>query len=261
MIKRQSAIWVRSFYLINIWFSSGVMAGMPGVILKVESVNPVVVSASEQGKSGRLSLPDSFTSQIDDLYDDAYVEDVDGNGQLEVVFNLVGGQVNQCFRILHYNNVNRSLSEWIFKDGSFCNPVNKGKYLVSSYRDGAIWHEDIYSMANGKPELYISDSCVGCDQVRRKTYRPEGTPVKVLVSDHGDFEKRIPLKAKITSARARIFSSADPNTSTKKYLIRGDEITLLDYYRSPDDTDWAEFRFEDPKTTTEGWLRHSDIDR
>lgn len=229
--------------------------------MQSETEHPQKMTTEQLRDLFLLSLPHDSVTPTKESYEDVRAADLNSDGEWELILSLNRGDVNVCSQVLQYNQNDGSFSEWHFAGGGLCNYTVRGDYLISSYRDHAIWHQDIYKMASGKPELYITDSCVGCDEVRRKTYRPDGTPVKTLVSDDIDFEKRIPLKAKITTGRARIFSSADQNCSTKKYLIRGDEITLLDYYRSPDDTDWAQFRFDGPKTITEGWLRYSDFDR
>jgi hypothetical protein len=232
----------------------------PSVILKVESKSPLQVSALIQGRLYKLSLPVGFMSQVDGLYSDVYVDDLNGNGKRELVFDLIGSDVNHCSKVLHYNENDRSFSEWLFKGGGLCNPISRGRFLISSYRDGASWTEDVYTLKNGKPEIHITDSCVGCSEVRRKMYTPGKQPVKVLVSDHIEFERRIPLTASITSPRARVFSSPDSNWPTKKYLIRGDEITLVEFDKSEDGEDWAEFKFIGTDVATDGWVKYSDLE-
>lgn len=233
---------------------------LPSIILKVESKNPLKVSASMQGGSYMLSLPVDFMSQVDGLYSDVYIDDLSGDGKWELVFNLTGSDVNRCSKILHYNENDRSFSEWLFKGGGLCNPTSRGRFLISSYRDGASWTEDVYTMENGKPEIHITDSCVGCYEVRRKMYSLGEKPVKVLVSNDIEFERRIPLKANVTSLRARVFSFPDSSWPTKKYLIRGDEVTLVDFDKSKDGQDWVEFNFIGTNITTDGWLNYSDLE-
>jgi hypothetical protein len=229
-------------------------------ILKVESRSPLRVSASIQGKLYTPSLPADFMSQVDGLYSDVHIDDLNGDGEWELVFDLVGSDVNHCSKVLHYNENDHSFSEWLFKGGGLCNPISRGAFLISSYRDGASWTEDVYIMKDGKPDLHITDSCVGCYEVRRKMYVPGKQPVKVLVTDDVEFERRIPLKASVTSLRAKVFSFPDSSWPTKKYLIRGDKITLIDFDKSKDGQYWAEFRFIGANVTTVGWLKYSDLE-
>lgn len=233
---------------------------LPSVILKVESKDPLEVSALMQGKSCMLSLPVDFMSQVYGLYSDVYIDDLNGDGKRELVFDLIGSDVNRCSKVLRYNENDRSFSEWLFKGGGLCNPISRGRFLISSYRDGASWTEDVYTVKNGKPEIHITDSCVGCSEVRRKIYTPGKQPVKVIVSDDIEFERRIPLKASITSPRARVFSLPDSNWPTKKYLIRGDEIALIDFDKSEDGQDWAEFKLIGTNVATDGWVKYSDLE-
>lgn len=233
---------------------------LPSVMLKVDSSNPLEVSASVQGKSYMLSLPVDFMSQVYGLYSDVYVDDLNGDGKWELVFDLIGNDVNHCFKVLHYNEDDRSFSEWLFKGLGLCNPIRRGRFLISSYREGASWTEDVYAMKNGKPEIHITDRCVGCYEVRRKIYIPGKQPVKVLVSNDIEFERRISLKASVTSLRARIFSFPDSGWPTEKYLIRGDEITLVDFDKSKDGQDSAEFNFIGDNVKTDGWLKYSDLE-
>lgn len=244
----------------SIFMSGAATAKLQSKILKIKSKNPLEVSVLMQGESYALSLPASFMSQVDGQYSDVYVDDLNGDGELELVFALNESDANNCSKVLYYNESELSFSEWHFKGGVLCNHTSRGRFLISSYRDGAIWSEDVYIMKNGKPEIYITDSCVGCSEVRRQLYLPGKKTEKILVSDDIKFEKRIPLKASVISTRARVFSSPDLNWPTQKYLIRGDEITLVDFDKSNDGQDWAEFRFDGPKVTTRGWLKYSDLE-
>lgn len=227
-------------------------------VLVVESHNPLTVSVSEQGKSYGLSLPIDFMREIEGVYDSVSIKDLTGDGIGEVIFHLAVKGVNSCSKVLHYIDSDRSLVELVFSKGNLCNFKMQHGYVVSSYKDGAAWGEDIYVVKGGKAEIKISDRCVGCGEVRRKKYRPDGSFVRLLVSDNVDFEKRVPLVVNVVSFRAMIFSSPDAEQPTKKYLVRGDKVTLLGFENARGE-DWIEFRFSG-NITTEGWLKCSDVE-
>lgn len=162
-------------------------------VLRIDSRSPVALSVSEGSNSYPLSISVEFMEEIEDIYDNVYLQDLNGDGVQEVVFKMSVGAVNSCSRILIYEASSRSLSELIFPSGDVCNFEIRGGYLISSYRDGAMWKEDVYNVAGGTAQLILSDVCIGCGEVRRKQYGSDGSSVNCSVSDDRDFEKRKPL--------------------------------------------------------------------
>ena len=258
MSRMNSSIAMAGGLSLYFAFSSVAYASGSLPILEVESHFPLKLSVFEQGKSYGLSPPGDFMREIEDVYEDVHVEDLTGDGVGEVVFNLGGGRVNACSRVLHYTDSDRSLSELMFSGGGLCDFKIRHGYVISSYKDGAVWAEDVYVVKGGKAYIKISDRCVGCGEIVRKEYLPDGSFVRLLVSDEVDFEKRTPLIAKVASLQAWIFSSLGAAQPTRKYLIRGDEVTILGGGKARGE-EWIEFRFSG-STTTEGWLKCSDLD-
>lgn len=230
----------------------------PLPVLVVNSHHPLALSVFEEKRSYSLSLPIDFMREIYGAYDNVDIRDLNGDGIGEVVFRLAGGGVNSCSKVLHYSDSDRSLKELIFGKGGLCNFKIQHGYVISSYNDGAAWGEDVYTVKGGRADIRISDLCVGCGEVRRKQYRPDGSFIRLLVSDNVDFEKRAPLIGSVISLRAAIFSAPDTGQPTKKYLIHGDKVALVGFESSRNE-DWVEFRFSG-STTTEGWLKCSDVD-
>ncbi len=253
-----NSVLIAGFLSVCYFFSCAVYAGSSLPVLKVDSRLPLALSVFEQGKSYPLSVSSDFMRDIEGIYSDVYIEDLSGDGVGEVVFRLEGESVNSCSRVLFYTGSGRSLSELTFNGRALCNFRARQGYVISSYREGAAWSEDVYSVKDGKVEAIISDNCVGCGEVRRKKYNPDGSFIRFLVSDDVDFEKRTPLTATVASLRAGVFSSPEAAQPTKKYLIRGDKVTLLGFDKSHSGEDWIEFRFSG-STTTEGWLKCSDL--
>ncbi|WP_166359589.1 hypothetical protein [Pseudomonas akapageensis] len=209
--------------------------------------------------SQSLSLPADFMHEIEGVYNDVYIEDISGSGVGEVVFRLAGSDVNSCSRILYYSKAERSLKELVFDKGGLCNFRVQHGYVVSSYREGAAWNENVYKINDGKVSPIISDSCIGCGEVQRKEHRQDGSFVRILVSDNADFEKRTPLTADVVASRAEIFSSPEAAQPTKKYLVRGNKVVLLNFNQSRSGETWVEFRYSGIGTV-EGWLKCSDLE-
>lgn len=246
------------FLIVCCVFFQTAQAGRGVPVLSIESELPVRISVYEDGKHYPLVLPADFMDEVIELYDEMYLVDLTGDGVGEVVFRLETNGVNVCSRVLRYIEGNRSLVELSFNGGYLCNFKISNGYLVSAYRDGAIWNEEFYSVGGTKAILNISDGCVGCGEIKRKIYQPDGSFVRSLVADAVDFEKRIPLTAKVSSPRAKIFKSPEVSQSTKQYLVQGDEVMFLDFESVGHGDGWVEFRFVGV-VTTEGWLRCSDV--
>lgn len=241
------------FYLFS--FEASAESSLP--TLQIDRLSPLAVSVASQGESYSLSLPNDFMNKVEGVYDDVYIEDLNGGGVGELVFRLGGGSSNACSKVLYYKAADRTLAELDFGDESLCNFKVRRNYIVSSYREGAVWKENVYRIQGGEVRNYFSDSCVGCGEVKRRMYHSDRSFTRLLVSDDVDFERRVPLVAKVSSLRANVFTSPEISKRTNKYLIQGDEITLLDFFK--DDEGWIEFRFSGG-VTTEGWLRCSDLE-
>lgn len=235
------------------------MAEDVGVLPKLilDSHDPYALTVLKDGKSYRLSVPQDFAHELEDIYDSVALKDLTGDGMDEVIFHLEGGGVNACSRVLSYSNDDHSLKELLFKGGSLCNFKLKDGHVISFYRDRGAWSEDVYSFKSGKANILISDRCIGCGQVQREQYLSNGSMVRSLVTDDPDVNKRVPLLAYVVALKARIFSAPDSRQMTNKYLISGDEVELLDFHDTQGE-DWIEFRFHGA-TTTEGWMRCGDI--
>lgn len=253
-VRSIGVIRILAFFYV---FSSMAYAGSLPVIA-IKNRLPLSLSVFEGGASFDLSVPKDFISEIEGVYDEVYLQDLTDDGVAEVIFNLKGEGVNYCSRALYYNGDKRSLRELVFGRGGLCDFKVSNGYIVSSYKDGAAWVEDVYVAKGVEVSIKISDRCVGCSEISRQDYRSDGLIIKYLVSNNVDFEKRTALVASVASLKARIFSSPEATRPTKKYLVRGDRISLLGF-EGVCGEDWVEFRFLG-KSITEGWLKCSDLD-
>ncbi|MGF6098836.1 hypothetical protein [Pseudomonas sp. 18175] len=241
-------------------FSSAPSFGATSLpILAIQDGTPIKLAVFERGVFLSLAVPDAFMREVEGLYEEVYLKDLTGDGIAEFVFRLGGEGVNSCSRVLRYYREGRSLSELEFGRGGLCNFKVARNYIVSSYRDGASWNEDVYEIKDGAVRIKLSDRCIGCGEVNRLEYHPGGLLKRSLVSDDGDFEKRAVLTANVISNKANIYSSPAGTHSTQKYLMQGDKVTLLGFHISNNER-WMEFRFEGA-VVTEGWLRCGDTDR
>lgn len=228
--------------------------------LKITQHTPLVISILEADRSYSIALPSGFFEDIDGAYDDVYISNLDEDGTGEVVFHLAGSDVNSCSRVLHYSKDKRALVELDFGGQGLCNFKIRQGYIVSSYREGAVWNEDVFRIEEGQVVLVLSDNCVGCGEIKRKKYGLDGSFVRFLVSDNTDFEKRTPMIAKVASITVEIFFSPDKTRSTAKYLVQGDEIIFIGFDQSEDGEEWIEFRFSESSSSIEGWLRCRDLE-
>jgi len=145
-----------------------VQAAQPAI--KVESRRPLALSVFDHGTKYGLLVPGDFLREIEAVYDDVHIEDITGDGVGEVVFHLAGDGVNSCSRVLRYESSDHSLKELVFNQGGLCDFKLRGGYIISSYKDGGTWVEDIYITEGGQVNIKMSDRCVGCGEVSRVVY-------------------------------------------------------------------------------------------
>lgn len=244
--------------MILCFYSSLINAESSLPVLKIDGRKPLAISVDIQGRSHPLTLPPEFLKETEDLYGDAYIRDLNGDGIGEVIFPLEGGSVNNCSKVLQYRVVDNSLSELAFKEGSLCNfKVGQG-YVTSSYRDGSVWKEYIYRFREGLAEIEVIDSCVGCGEIKREVHNTDGAIARFLVSDNVDFRLRVPLTSSVSSSKATIFLSPEASKKTKKYLVDGDKIALLDFIKDDEGEGWVKFRYVGI-VVTEGWVKCTDL--
>ena len=226
-------------------------------IIDVVSAVPLLFSVSEKGETFAVSPSKKFMRDIFEMYEDVYVEDLTGDGVAEVFFRLGSRGVNTCYKVLTYMGRDRSLGELLFSGGELCNYRVENGRVISAYKNGAVWVEDVYFFRDGKFFIELSDSCVGCGEVTRRAYRHDSSFFSFLVSDDMNFEGRVPFVAEVKSQRAWIFSSPEAAGPTDRYLKVGDKVTFLNV-ESVRGQEWVEFRFSED-SSPEGWLKCSDV--
>lgn len=226
-------------------------------VISVISRVPLLLSVSVKGETFAVSPSQQFMRDVFEMYEDVSVEDITGDGVAEVFFRLEGRGANACYKVLTYIERNRSLDELLFSGGDLCNYRVESGRVVSSYKNGAVWIEDVYFFRGGRFLIELSDSCLGCGEVTRRAHRRDGSFSTFLVSDDMSVEARAPFVAEVKSLRAWVFSSPEAAGPTEKYLMAGDKVTFLNV-ESVGGEEWVEFRFS-KDSDPEGWLRCSDV--
>jgi hypothetical protein len=252
-------VLIAGMSLVLCLFSFWINAESSLPVLKIDGRKPLAISAYIQGRSYPLTLPPEFLKDAEDLYGEVYIKDLNGDGIGEVIFPLEGGGVNNCSKVLHYGVVDNSLSELVFGVGSLCGFKVGQDYVISSYRDGSVWKEYVYRIRGGLAEVEVIDSCVGCGEIKREVHNSDGSVTRFLVSDNIDFRLRVPLMTSVASSKAIVFLSPENSRKTSKYLVGGDKITLLDFFKDADGKDWVEFRYVGI-IVTEGWVKCTDLE-
>ncbi|WP_139228010.1 hypothetical protein [Ectopseudomonas toyotomiensis] len=184
-----------------------------------------------------VRLPASFLKSFNEGYSNIYIEDVTSDGHPEVI--LTGpehGVVNICSKIYIYHGGGGELKEITGFKHQICNYRIKNGRLISSYRSEAKWHEDVYLVSGDKIALELSDSCIGCDEVNRTIYLPDGETEKMMVSSDADYTLRKPIFSKIIADRAALYGGPDASKKTKMYLIKNDSVALLDFRETESST-------------------------
>jgi hypothetical protein len=240
-------------FLSNVTFAIEIVP-----VVKIERQSPLSVSLLERGVTHKLSISKSIHDEIDEIYTDFHLQDLNGDGVHEVVATLDDrGGVNQCSKAYIVNLTDYSLDNLVFGNGPLCNHKVDQEYLISSYRDGAIWKQDIYKVEGRATQIVFADSCIGCGEVVRKKYDLDGGYFQYLAHDSRDFKERHPIFAMVSSMRAEVFSS--PGVLSGKYLTRGDKVVVVQVDDLSLDIPWIKFRFEG-EVITDGWIKCGDIE-
>jgi len=218
------------------------------------------ITACHEGMCKAIAIPETMLDAIDNGYSQISLEDLTLDGISEVILtHTAEGSVNACSKVYRYDSENETLRPMDKLQSQLCNYSIKNNYLISSYRIGAKWHEDIYKIKNNDLILTISDSCIGCDYINRTLYLGGRKTGKLLVENSLDYRLRTPLSTTVISKKATLYSEPNINQATKMYLINGDEVALTDA-TSDENYFWYKIRYVTKKgTLIDAWLHCEDI--
>jgi hypothetical protein len=247
------AVFFCSFLFINTSFSDV-------NVIQINREKPFSALVLKNGKAHSLNVPEEIRKEIEEIYTKITFQDVNGDGVNEVVATANSpGAVNSCSKVYIYSGESVSLAELKFDGGELCNFRKSNNYLISAYRDGGGWREDVYKISNGDIRILYSDYCVGCGEIRRKSYKPDGTFSEYLVRDNPDFARRDFLLLNIISQKAFVFSGPYQSSLTSEYLVSGEKVLALKFEVDSDGEVWVEFRSLEG-TAAKGWIKYKDFE-
>jgi hypothetical protein len=233
------------------------------IILHTTDVSPFFSIQSCQISGCRnIELPKDLLDFVNDGYSEITTEDLTLDGYPEVILtHSEEGSVNTCSKIyVHDRDTNKLHMSTL--SHPICNYTIKKDSLISNYRSGAKWHEDIYRIIENDFILAISDSCIGCDHINRVVYLPDNKTEKLIVTDDIDYALRKPISTKIISDRAMLYKDPSTSTKTNMYLIKNDEVSLLDFMSTEDDPlYWYKIKYITRKgKIIKAWVACKDIE-
>lgn len=217
------------------------------------------ITACQAERCTALTPPSDMLAAIRDGYNQISVDDLTLDRTPEIILtHSAEGSVNTCTRIYRYDAALGALRPLDDSKRQLCNYTVTHNHVISRYRSAATWHEDIYERKNNDLELVYSDSCVGCDAIKRTRYLDGARTDTVLVTNNLDHWLRTPISTTVLSKKATLYREPHIDQPTKAYLISGDEVVLTDV-TSDDDNFWYRIRYTTVKgKPIEGWLRCDD---
>lgn len=229
-----------------------------GYSFMVRNSSPLALSVIKDGKERSVLIPPNVTMETEGIYVDVSLDDIDGDGSDEIIMtHKAEGGVNSCSKVYRYDPGGNSIMEINFSGGDLCNYRKEEGYLISKYRDGSVWIEDIYKVDANSARIIFTDSCLECGSILRKEYKSKGGLKEYLVFDREHLSDRKPMFFQVISRRAEIFETPDLSRPSTKYLVRGDKI-LVTEISIVDGSAWVKFIFCG-KVTSRGWLKCSDL--
>lgn len=125
--------------------------------------------------------------------------------------------------------------------------------LSTAQRSGPRWYETVYQFKEGRIIQHIDYSMIDASLFHREIYQGDKRLSSAVVSNQ-DAESNELLVRKITIDKATLYNQADESTATRMYVIKGDDVTLLDY-KEPNMYDgWFFIRFNG-RRVIEKWIR------
>lgn len=226
-----------------------------------KSLHSLSISACIKDTCRAITPPQDMLNSIKNGYSKVTVEDLTLDGSPEIVLtHEAEGSVNACSKVYQYNSAENSFTYLDSLPKQLCNYAIKNNYLVSSYKNNAKWHEDIYKIENNKLLLKISDNCIGCDYISRTIYLPKDKTDHTLVTNNLDYTLRTQLSTSVISMKAMLYQEPNENSITKMYLIRDDKVALTDFTVTKSDDFWYQIRYTTKKGgIIKAWLKCDDI--
>ena len=131
----------------------------------------------------------------------------------------------------------------------------KSRELYTAQKSGPLYYSTIYRIDDGRL-FKFKDSTILLNGLEKATvFDRAGTVVRELIFDDTD-EKMVPAIRKIIPEKAWLYSAPNEKNRTRAYLIKGDEVSVLDV--SGEWFDWYKIRYEGKKPLVR-WVQGKDI--
>ncbi|NQD91323.1 hypothetical protein HP532_01490 [Pseudomonas sp. CrR25] len=231
--------------------------------LTIEGSSPsIFINVCHEGSCKTIAPPQKMLDSISDGYSEITLEDLTQDGRPEIILtHSEEGSVNTCSEVYQYKEELNTIIHINNLHNQLCNYSTKNDSVISSYRSGAKWHEDIYKVKDNSLVLELTDSCIGCNYIDRTIYHSSGKSEHLLVTDNLDYALRNPISTKVITQKAMLYNEPRTDHITKMYLITGDEVILTNFASTEDDSFWYKIRYVTQKgKVIRAWLKCADID-
>ncbi|MGE6531122.1 XAC2610-related protein [Pseudomonas sp. NPDC077382] len=230
------------------------------LVLTGSPSSPVKICKQEECQ--RIGFPNGMHDSIANGYSDTSLEDLTGDGIPELILtHTEEGSINTCSAIYRYDSTRISFVKFKGFSKPICNYILEDSHIISSYRSGAKWHEDIYAIESGDPVLKVTDSCLGCNYIERTIHLPEDKVEHLLVTNDSNYNQRVPLSTVVTSPKAILYKAPSFNQATTMYLVTGDKVILTDFTETERNSFWCRIKYVTAKDKIiQAWISCNELD-
>jgi hypothetical protein len=161
----------------------------------------------------------------------ALQDDFNFDGYQDIAFFEASGYggVNQFYRLMLWDHKASEFKP--FKTTIGLPSLDKEKQtLVSAQRSGPRWYSTRFHFKDGKLVQRDEEAMIDGELTNVEIYDGNDKLIKTLITDKDNYNLDTPTATrKIRLEKAWLYGDADFNTKTKMYVIKGDEVELLDF--------------------------------
>ncbi|NIJ68125.1 SH3 domain-containing protein [Xanthomonas sp. 60] len=251
---------------------------VPGTVIRARSTagGGIEVQRGAAGPAQWLAGPTDADESVPRLS----AEDVDFDGVPELVARASVGQVNEVVTVHRFDPATAAFAAWPAPSSPHANCEGfwslavdvTTRSLASACRSGPMWYTDVYRVSGGRPYLYRAEHVLMLDpqalaQVLAiahpdgdsgplavwSTYAANGDVLESALGPGLDVPVSgaplVPLRAQVVPARLPLHA-APGDTRTRRYLVAGDEVAVLD-----ERDGWLQVRYQNPRRgPVLGWI-------
>lgn len=223
---------------------------------KIVSLNgKAVIHYADGKKQNLLDLPDPEEMRFSDNV--ALQGDFNFDGLQDIAFFVSSGYggVNQ-FYDLFVSDKNGRLKPLLVIANPSLKPAKQ--QLSTAQRSGPRWYETVYQFADGKVTQHSDYSMIDETLFYREIFKGEKR-ISASVVSNIDADSNKPVVRKITVDKATLYNKPNDNAATRMYVIKDDEVELLDYKEDQIFEGWFLMRFKG-RRVIEKWIKSDTID-